>query len=237
MKKAIAVMKKDLKEISRNFQVFGVMILNPIIFGVIFPIIIAAVATLIPPAEQESLYFLINLYSGFFLLMGAVIPSVVASDSFAGEKERKTIEALLAAPISDSELFLGKVLVSFVPTIILTYISATIFCTLVNLSLGMFILPTLNFIYIMLATPLITLLAIELTVFVSVRVKGFREAQQLAGAIIIPVLAIIVLNAFNVSIFMFPWNLILFAGLIGADIGFYGLAVKKFGRENIITKL
>ena len=237
MKKAIAVMKKDLKEISRNFQVFGVMILIPIIFGVVFPIIISFVATAIPPEEIATLGFLINLYSGFFLMMGAIIPTVVASDSFAGEKERKTIEALLAAPISDGELFLGKVLVSFVPTILLTYLSATIFCVLVNLALGAFVLPNLNFIFILLATPLFTLLAIETTVFVSVRVKGFREAQQLAGVILVPVLAIVVLNTFTTIIFEFPWNLLFFGGLIGANIGLYGLAVKKFGRENIISKL
>jgi ABC-2 type transport system permease protein len=236
MKKAIAVMKKDLKEISRNFQVFGVMVLIPIIFGVVFPIIISFVAAAIPPGDP-TLLFLINLYSGFFLMMGAIIPTVVASDSFAGEKERKTIEALLAAPISDGELFLGKVLVSFVPTVLLTYLSATIFCVLVNLALGAFILPNLNFIYIMLVTPLFTLLAIETTVFVSVRVKGFREAQQLAGVILVPVLAIVFLNAFTTIIFEFPWNLLLFGALIGADIGLYGLAVKKFGRENIITKI
>jgi len=230
-------MKKDLKEISQTFQVFGVMIIIPIIFGVVFPIIIAVVAASIPPAEIGTLDFLINLYSGFFLMMGAIIPTVIASDSFAGEKERKTIEALLAAPISDSELFLGKVLVSFVPTVILTYLSATIFCVLVNLGLGTFKLPNLNFIFILLAAPLFTLLAIELTVFVSVKVKGFREAQQLAGAVLVPVLAIVFLNAFTTSIFMFPWNIILFASLIGADIGFYGLAVKKFGRENIISKI
>jgi ABC-2 type transport system permease protein len=237
MKKAIAVMKKDLKEISRNFQVFGVMIVFPIIFGIIFPIIISIVASTIPPEEIGTLDFLIHLYSGFFLLMGAMIPTVVASDSFAGEKERKTIEALLAAPISDGELFLGKVLVSFVPTILLTYLSATIFCVLVDLSLGALKLPDLNFIFILLATPLFTLLAIETTVFVSVKVKGFREAQQLAAVVIIPVLAIVVLNTFSTIIFEFPWNLLFFGGLIGADIGLYGLAIKKFGRENIITKI
>jgi ABC-2 type transport system permease protein len=237
MKKAIAVMKKDLKEISRNFQVFGVMILIPIIFGVVFPIIISFVAAAIPPAEIATLGFIINLYSGFFLMMGAIIPTVVASDSFAGEKERKTIEALLAAPISDGELFLGKVLVSFVPTVVLTYLSATIFCVLVNITLGAYYLPNLNFIYILLATPLFTLLSIEITVFVSVRVKGFREAQQLAGAVLVPVIAIVFLNAFTSIIFEVPWNILLFGGLIGADIGLYGLAVKKFGRENIISKI
>ena len=237
MRKAIAVMKKDLKEISRNFQVFGVMIILPIIFGLVYPLILFFIAPAILAEEPAALDFLVNMFNGMFLLMGVTIPVVVASDSFAGEKERKTIEALLAAPISDSELFLGKVLVSFIPTVVLTYLSAALYCIIINLGFGMFILPNWEFTVMLLMIPLFVLLGIELAVFISVRVKGFREAQQIAGVIIIPVLAIVVLSVFNISIFIFPWNIVFFVGLLSADIGLYGLATKKFGRENIISKL
>ncbi|MBD3171504.1 ABC transporter permease subunit [Candidatus Bathyarchaeota archaeon] len=33
--------------------------------------------------------------------------SVIATDSFAGEKERNTLEVLLATPLTDSELLVG----------------------------------------------------------------------------------------------------------------------------------
>lgn len=237
MRKAIAVMKKDFNEIRHNFQVFGVMIILPIMFGIIFPIVLYFIISVIPPAEEEMLIYLINTFNGFFLLMSVSIPIVVAADSFAGEKERKTIEALLAAPISDSELFLGKVLVSFLPTVILTYLSATIYCTLVNIAYGGFLLPNINFLFQMAMVPLFTLLFIELTVFISVRVKGFREAQQLAGVLILPVLAIMMLSFFNISVFNFPWNVILLISTGIADIGLWTLAIKKFGRENIISKI
>lgn len=241
MKKAIAVMKKDLKEISRNFQIFGVMVILPIIFGVVYPIIVYFIAPAVVAESPETLPFLLNLFSGFFLIMGVTIPAVVASDSFAGEKERKTIEALLAAPISDNELFLGKVLVSFVPTILLSYLSATLYCVIINLglmNLGVsYFLPDAAFIILLIMLPLFALLGIEITVFISVRVKGFREAQQIAGVIIIPILALVVLNAFNISIFVFPWNVILIVSIGVLDIALYGLAIKKFGRENIISKI
>jgi hypothetical protein len=68
-------------------------------------------------------------------------------------------------------------------------------------------------------------------------VKGFREAQQIAGVVIVPVLVIIMLNAFNISVFLYPWNLILIAGLGVLDLLLYRLAVVKFGRENIISKI
>lgn len=40
---------------------------------------------------------------------------MIATDSFAGGKERNTLEALLATLLRDSELLVGKILVSFVP--------------------------------------------------------------------------------------------------------------------------
>lgn len=241
MKKAIAVMRKDLRELTRNFQVFGVMIILPIIFGLVYPLIVFFSAPVILAEAPETFTFLINLFSGFFLVMAVVIPAVVAADSFAGEKERKTIEALLAAPISDKELFLGKVLVSFVPTIAFTYLSATMYCVIIDLGLMNigypYFLPDLPFTFMLIMVPLFSFLGIEITVFISVRVKGFREAQQISGVIILPVLMIIVMNAFNISVFIFPWNVILLAGLGIVDIFLYKLAIKKFGRENIISKI
>ncbi|MHA1649498.1 MAG: ABC transporter permease subunit [Candidatus Helarchaeota archaeon] len=237
MRKAIAVMKKDFNEIKKNFQVFGVMIILPIIFGVVYPLILYFIIPSLVLEDPAALNMIINMFSGFFLLMAVTIPVVVAADSFAGEKERKTIEALLAAPISDAELFLGKVLVSFLPAVILTYISAIIYCSLVNIALGYFLLPNSTFWFQMALVPLFALLGIEITVFISVRVKGFREAQQLAGVIIIPVLGIVMLNAFNISVFVAPWNYILLISIGISDIALYSLAVKKFGRENIISKI
>ncbi len=230
MKKAIIIMKKDLQEVVRNWQIFGTMIGLPIVLGLLPPLMLL----IMPPGVAPVLT---NLFSGFFLIMGVVIPITVASDSFAGEKERKTIEALLAAPISDSELFLGKVLVSFVPSVLITYLSATLYCILVNLIVQMILLPDLAFLFIMILVPLFALLSIELIVFVSVRVKGFREAQQLAIMCVIPVLLILLLNVIGIPILFFPWNVLLLVALVIADIGLYGLAVKKFGRENIITRI
>lgn len=234
MRKAIAIMKKDFKEILRNFQVFGIMIILPVIFGVFYPLIVFFIAPNIP---EEELSLILSIFNGFFLIMAVAIPTVVAADSFAGEKERKTIEALLAAPVSDSELFLGKVLVSFIPAITLTYGSAALYCTIVNLGIGKLILPDWSFLVLMAMVPLFALLCIELTVFISVRVKGFREAQQIAGVLIIPVIAIVFLNIINISVFTFPWNVIIFIALGGIDVALYGVAVKKFGRENIISKI
>jgi ABC-2 type transport system permease protein len=43
-----------------------------------------------------------------FFLFPALLAAAVAADSFAGERERGTLETLLATPLSDASLFFGK---------------------------------------------------------------------------------------------------------------------------------
>ena len=58
---------------------------------------------------------------GIFLLMPVFVPILISSQSVAGEKERRTLEPLLAAPVSASELLLGKSLASVVPAVAITW--------------------------------------------------------------------------------------------------------------------
>jgi len=123
--------------------------------------------------------------------------SVIASDIFAGEKERKTIEALLAMPISDSELLLGKILVSFIPSMIVSVISFLTYSAVIDVPSfsifdGRLLLPNAVWIILIFGlAPTIALAGIGLTLIISAKLKGFREAQQISVILLIPLLALI----------------------------------------------
>ena len=53
--------------------------------------------------------------------------AVIAADSFAGEKERKTLEALLYTPTTDLELFTGKVLAPWLAAVAVSTIGYVVF--------------------------------------------------------------------------------------------------------------
>jgi ABC-2 type transport system permease protein len=142
--KAALVFRKDWVEIRRNWQVILPIVLLPLIISVFLPVALTVIPSLAPEQEatlddfqllvqnlpgnvqerlagmtvsQVMVYVMaVYFFAPFFLIIPLMASSVIASDSFAGEKERKTIEALLATPISDGELFFGKMLVSFVPS-------------------------------------------------------------------------------------------------------------------------
>jgi len=269
--KAMLVFKKDWHEVRRNWQVILPIVVVPFMFSILLPVLIVLIPSLaampgssldgletmiqnlpnhvqdelVGMTDQQVLVYIMSLYffAPFFLIIPLMTSSVIASDSFAGEKERKTIEALLATPISDSELFLGKILVSFIPSMIVTVVSFSIYSTIVDLLSfaifnGRLLLP--NAVWIMLIfglAPTVALASIGLTVMVSAKVKGFREAQQISAILLIPILALVFGQVTGAIIF----GPVLVAALIGLfaiiDLFAFRIGVKLFKREEILSKL
>ncbi len=269
MHKAWLVFKKDWLEIKRNWQVLLPIIIVPLIFSVVFPVFITAVSsapseetdlqdfqTLIPnlPANiqqlistmtpnQALLYIMIvYFFAPFFLIIPIMASSVLGSDSFAGERERKTIEALLATPISDSELLLGKILVSFIPAMIITWISFAVYTILVdvitfNMFNGMLILPNLDFLIMTFGvSPALALCSVGLTVIISAKVKGFKEAQQISVVLLLPVIGLVFAQISGLMV-LGPLVLMLLIGiLVLVDLGVFYVGLKLFRREEILSR-
>ncbi|KON27908.1 hypothetical protein AC481_03215 [miscellaneous Crenarchaeota group archaeon SMTZ-80] len=271
LNKALLVFKKDWREIRRNWQVILPIIIVPLLLSVLLPIFIMLMPALsdMPGSASEDLSLLIEnlpthikdeligisnkqasiyvislyFFAPFFLIIPLMASSVIASDSFAGEKERKTVEALLATPLSDSELFLGKTLVSFITSMMVTIISFIIYSTVVNtISFlvfdGKLLLPNLVWILLVFGVaPTLALASIGLTVLISVRVKGFREAQQISVVLILPILMLIFGQIFGAIIFgpILISMLIIVLGVI--DLLTFKLGVKLFNREEILSRL
>jgi ABC-type Na+ efflux pump permease subunit len=166
----------------------------------------------------------------------------MGSDSFAGEKERKTIEALLATPISDSELLLGKILVSFIPAMIITIVSFIIYSTIVDIATftmfnGTLLLPNAVWLIMIFGVaPTLALCSIGLTVIISAKVKGFKEAQQISVVLLLPILGLVFAQASG-AIILGPLILAALMGLLAlVDFGVFYVGVKMFKREEILSK-
>ncbi len=263
------VFKKDWLEIKRNWQVLLPIIILPIIFSVVFPVVLYGISntptgdmdnqdfqTLIPnlPADvqallaqmtpAQSMVYIMVLYffAPFFLIIPVMASSVIGSDSFAGERERKTIEALLATPITDSELLLGKILVAFIPAMLITIGSFCIYMAIVDaitfsMFNGMLLLPNTNWLIMMLGVaPVIAICSVGLTVVISSKVKGFREAQQISVVLLLPVLGLVFAQISGLLV-LGPLVLGALIGVLAlVDVGIFYLGVKIFKREEILTK-
>jgi ABC-2 type transport system permease protein len=266
--KVLLVFRKDLSEVVRNWEVMAPMILLPVIITVLIPAMVTLVPdsmngsnngnlmdaifpnlpeavrlmlSPLPEGLQMTYIMLVYFFAPFFLIIPLMVSGVIASDSFAGEKERKTIEALLAAPFTDSELLMGKIMVAFAPSMGVTLLGFTLYTAMVDvLTVGRFgflLLPNLTWLVMILClAPAASLLGIGVTVIISSRVRGFREAQQLSALLVVPVLALLFGQAAGFLI-MGPATLaVLTALVLVVDAALFGVGVSLFNREKILSQ-
>jgi len=162
--------------------------------------------------NQRIVYYLaLYMFAPLFLIIPVMASSILTANSFAGEKERKTLEGLLFTPVSMNTLFTAKVLAALIPSIVLSWATFLIFGVIANVIMypmfGQIMFPNLNWILLILwVIPLCSLVVILLNVLISAKVRGFQEAYQLGGIVVLPLLALIGAQATGMLLLR-PWLL------------------------------
>jgi ABC-type Na+ efflux pump permease subunit len=258
------IFMKDWRELRKSKQAMLPMIIVPIIFVIIMPAILmlSSLSVAMNPGDVEFLkalpgdffpagynlqqglvyVMIVHIFAPFFLLIPVMTSSIIAASSFAGEKERKTIEGLLYTPISDKELVLGKILVSLIPAVLITWVSFIVYTIVVN-TLGYTIFQRLFFpttswlVLIFWLAPAVSFLSLSFVVYVSQRATGVWEAQQVAALLVLPIVALVISSV--KGLIQLSWPVIFFAGLavLIIDVFIYRWLVRKLDRERIVTKL
>ena len=137
------------------------------------------------------------LVAPLFLIVPLMVSAVLAGDAFAGEKERKTLETVLHLPVRDLDLYIGKLLVGFVPSVAVSWIGFVLFSITANAAswpvMHRLFLPTqLWTVMILWIAPGVAAVGLGIMVRVSVRVNNTQEAQQLGGAVVLPLVVLAV---------------------------------------------
>jgi ABC-2 type transport system permease protein len=227
---------KEWRESMRNKMVlFGVVLLPIILVGTsVFMLTVGEGAD--DPVGQIVLF---NTSLMYFLLLPAIIPLAIAVYSIVGEKEQTTLEPLLATPISDLELFLGKALASVIPALIVNWISFGAFLGIVRLLVGSVPLQTLTAPWlasIFGLSPFLALFSVGVTMLVSSRASDARAAYQFSSFAILP--GLIPLIVYSSQKTLVDLKLVAIEGgvLLVASAVVLFFAVKVFRREQILTR-
>lgn len=265
-----AVARKDWIEVRHNKTAWLPVVIVPAIFVILFPLMILFLSRSPDAArdlyaDPDMVAFLSNLpaamtahlegldfagagvvlflgyfYAPFFLIMPIMFASVIAADSFAGEIERKTLEALLYTPLSDAELFLGKVVAAGLPALVVTWASFLLYTVVVNL-IGLpvvgrvwFPLPTW-YPLVFWITPAVAALGIGATVLISVKSKTFMGAYQSGSALVLIVLALMAGQVTGVLYLSVPVGLAVGLVFWIAAAVLLALAIRAFNRRTILV--
>jgi ABC-type Na+ efflux pump permease subunit len=192
------------------------------------------------PAALFVEWILNHLFAPLFLLVPTVVANVIAADSFAGDKERRTLEALLHTPIRDKELFLAKLLPAWVVAVLVNLVAFVVYTVVADAAawpvLHRLMLPTPTwFVLALWAGPAVAALALGATVLISSRVRGFQEAHQLASMLVMPLTAPIVGQVFGVMAFDARFVALGGLGLWILDAGLIYVALRTFRRDKLLS--
>jgi ABC-2 type transport system permease protein len=132
----VTILGREWAEISRNRLLMATILVPPMILTVAPIAVSGVVGERALPADfaaqilaqrpawaaftQSELAgaFTVQQFLAFFLLMPAYIPLSIATFSIIGEKQARSLEPVLAAPIRTSELLAGKAIAALVPGVL-----------------------------------------------------------------------------------------------------------------------
>lgn len=137
------------------------------------------------------------MFAPLYLILPLMVANVIAADSFVGEKERKTLEALIYSPTSDRELYLAKLLAPWAAAIAISTLGFILYALVVNVTawpvMGRIFFPSLTWIILAVwVAPAAAGLGLGAMVLVSSRVSTFQEAYQVGGLVVLPVVLLLI---------------------------------------------
>jgi ABC-type Na+ efflux pump permease subunit len=227
-----AVAVKDFTAVRRSKGVVLPMLIVPFLLLVVLPLAVGIAARnahapdvssilralpgglakpILALPRRERLVTLVDGYlvAPLFLIVPLMLAAVLAADAFAGEKERKTLESLLHQPVPDRDLFFAKLLGAFVPAVAISWIGFVCFVVVVDITAWPvahhLIVPTrLWVVVIFWVAPAVAALGLGVMVRVSARATSTQEANQLGGAVILPLIFLAVGQSTGVLLVTLP---------------------------------
>jgi len=227
---------KEWRESMRNKMVlFGVIFLPLVMVGMSIFMLTTGEAQEDPTAQVV----LFNTSLLYFMVLPAVIPLAIAVYSIVGEKEQTTLEPLLATPITDFELFLGKALASVIPAVLVNWIAFGVFLAATRVLTGGFLVQTITgpwLASIFGLSPLLAMFSVGVTMIVSSRASDARAAYQFSSLAILPgLIPLIIYSSIKTLVDL---RLVVLEGgvLIVAGAIVLWIAIRLFKREQILTR-
>jgi ABC-2 type transport system permease protein len=266
----LAIVRKDLKVVLQNKGVSIPLIAAPALILVLLPaaaalaprlgyldtadvawlnILMQAMPASLQAAlsgydEAQRLVMVLLVYAGpfLYLLLPPLVAITIASDSYTGEKERKTLEALLYTPTTDWELLLGKLLSTWLPAVAVAWGGFLLYAVMANLAawpvMGQLFFPTMMWVLLAVwVAPAMAALGLGAMVLISSCAQTFQGAFQLGGMVVLPIVTLLG-TLLTGTMFLSAWLLAL-SGLVlwGIDTALLWFGRRSFRRTKLALEM
>lgn len=214
-RRALAVFWKDSLDLRLNKGLLASMLVMPAMLvlvpvGIIYAyarnpsdVSLRAMALFYEPGlpyTASAARFLIDKtltdWFGMYLVMPVFVPILISSQSVAGEKERRTLEPLLASPVTGAELLVGKSLAAVLPAVVICDLAYAGMCFGADVAAwplvhGRLLPNALWSVGVLCIAPLFAFFGNGVAVLVSARVAEARLAQQLSALVVLPLVGLV----------------------------------------------
>jgi uncharacterized membrane protein SpoIIM required for sporulation/ABC-type transport system involved in multi-copper enzyme maturation permease subunit len=169
---------------------------------------------------------------GFFPISFSL---VIALESFVGEKERNTLEALLATPATDGALYVGKLLAALALPLSGSMLAVTIYAIGLPWITGQYVAPDVLLQIILLIITL-ALGMVAGAVVVSSNTTSVRAANLLASFIVIPAMLLLQMQAMVILWQQRHVLWLIVAAQVLIDLALIRMGIRLFNREDLLAR-
>ncbi len=228
--------RRELRDTLRDWRMITPIVVLTLIFPVIMTFTANAAQTFVnrfgTPLIGERLIPFLLMIVGFFPISFSL---VIALETFVGERERKSLEPLLATPLTNGQLYLGKMLAAMIPALGAAYLGIGVYL------LGLFLFrhykpEPILLMQILGLTTVEGIVMVSGAVVVSTQATSVRAANLLASFIIIPMALLV--QAESVILFMAIYDALwgIMLGLIVVDVILIRMGLSVFNREELLGR-
>jgi ABC-type transport system involved in multi-copper enzyme maturation permease subunit len=236
LRNALVITRREVRDQLRDWRIIFPIVTLTLVFPYLMNFTARRAVNFVQrydaPIVADRLIPFLLMVVGFFPIS---VSLVIALESFVGEKERHSIEPLLCSPLTDGQLYLGKLLAAMVPPLFASYLGISVYLIGVYTQIGWKPTPSLIS-QILLLTTVQAVLMVSGAIVVSSQTTSVRAANLLASFIIIPMAFLI--QGESIVMFWAQYNILWWAILGQAVIT--GLLIRTgvayFNREEMLGR-
>ena len=263
-----AIIGKDLRLVRQSKSVMIPLVTIPLLVTVVLPLVVGIVIRVTHLAEHADIrkilavlpadlaqqmvgltptqailsYLLVYFFAPLYLILPIMVSNVIAADSFAGERERKTLEALLYTPTSDEELLTAKLLAAWLPGLLVGLVSFVLYVVVVNTVawpvMQQLLLPNAMWLFLVFwVGPAAAGLGLGASVLVSARTNSLQSAYQIGSLIVVPLMGLIIGQLSGALYLSLSVVFLMGLGLWLIDAGLFWFGQRTFRRSVLIARL
>ena len=234
LRPTLIITRRELRDQLRDWRI----ILPVMILTLFFPFLANfTTQRVLGFVEKYGASILAERFIPFLLMIVGFFPItislVIALESFAGETERRSIEPLLSSPLTDTQLYLGKLIASLLFPLSAAYLGMIVYLIGIYRSTSWSAEP-MFLVLVGLLTAVQALVMVSGAVVISTQTTSVRAANLLASFIIIPMALLI--QAESVMMFWADYQVLwwvvlaltILAGLL------VRMGISHFNREELL---